>query len=105
VKPVYRFDDPPVDPKRASKVQLVDVRAPALAAQNPVPNSISIPHLEAKKRAKELDPTVEYRTVCNFGKTAYFASRNLIQAGLVSSTLVGGMRVHGKPKPKTTKTN
>jgi peroxiredoxin family protein/TusA-related sulfurtransferase len=63
-------------------------------------NSINIPYKEVKKRAKELDPNVEYRTVCALGKTSYFAARDLMQAGIKTSCLVGGLKLHDKPKPE-----
>jgi rhodanese-related sulfurtransferase len=102
VYPVYKFDAPPAAPGNLP-VKLLDVRPPDMASKAPVPNSINMFYRDIKSRAKELDPNFEYRTVCNYGKTAYFASRNLIQAGFKSSTLIGGLRVHRKPTTKNTK--
>jgi rhodanese-related sulfurtransferase len=64
-----------------------------------VPGAVNIPNRELRQRAAELDPSVEYRAVCNLGKTSYFASRTLTQSGLLASSLVGGLRLHMKSTP------
>ena len=81
-------------------VKLIDVRPPEVAGLHPIPGSINIPDYEISTKAKSLDPTVEYRTVCAMGKMSYFASRKLLQAGLQASSLIGGLRIHSKPKPE-----
>ena len=84
----------------SSQVKVLDVRPFELTSLHPLANSINIPYKEVKKRAKELDPNVEYRTVCALGKTSYFAARDLMQAGIKTSCLVGGLKLHDKPKPE-----
>ena len=97
VRPAYSLQAPSVT--GAAKVQLLDVRPANLAAARPVPGAVNIPNRELRQRAAELDPSVEYRTVCNLGKTSYFASRTLTQSGLLASSLVGGLQLHMKPTP------
>ena len=81
-------------------VKLIDVRPPEVAGLHPIPGSINIPDSEISTKAKTLDPNLEYRTVCAMGKMSYFASRKLLQAGFRASSLIGGLRVHSKPKPE-----
>lgn len=83
-----------------ANVKLIDVRPPDVAGLHPIPGSINIPDFDIPSKAKSLDPSIEYRTVCAMGKMSYFASRKLLQAGLKASSLIGGLRVHSKPKPE-----
>lgn len=93
MKPAYSITNLPPG------VTLVDVRPKEVAAIHPIPNSINIPSSEIAARAHELDRTVEYRTVCNLGKTSYFAHRHFVQAGFKSTSVVGGMKIHSQDLP------
>lgn len=97
VKPVYELDTSAKD----DKVQLVDVRPRESARNNPIPNSINLPYTELRSTdlSKILQGDKEYQTICAWGKTAYFSSRILANAGYKSSTLIGGMTLNSKPKP------
>jgi peroxiredoxin family protein/TusA-related sulfurtransferase/rhodanese-related sulfurtransferase len=93
LKPAYSITNIPPG------VQLVDVRPTDVAAVHPIPSSINIPSAEIAKKAHSLDKSIEYRTVCNLGKTSYFAHRHFVQAGLKSTSVIGGLRLHNKPVP------
>ena len=93
LKPAYTMTDLPPD------VKLVDVRPSDVASIHPIPNSINIPSAQIAQKAHALDPNIEYRTVCNLGKTSYFAHRHFIHAGLKSTSVIGGLKIHNKPTP------
>ena len=102
VNPTYDFENPH-NPNK--KVQLLDVRPRESAALSPVPNSINIPYKELNNvDLKLFDKDTEYQTICLWGKTAYFSSRILQNAGLKSTTLIGGLALHAKPKAKVDNT-
>lgn len=97
VKAAYDWKE---DADVRKKVQILDVRPKENAAANPIPNSINVPYKEIRKiDPKFFDKDTEYRTVCAWGKTAYFSSRYLQNIGVPSSTLIGGMTLHAKPRP------
>lgn len=89
VTPKYSLTDP--------STKYIDVRPADAAALHPIPNSINIPLGEVEEKGKSLDKSLTYTTVCNLGKTSYFAARKLSQLGLNVNSLVGGLRVHDKP--------
>jgi peroxiredoxin family protein/TusA-related sulfurtransferase/rhodanese-related sulfurtransferase len=98
VIPAYGLSAPSTTPGK--EVKVLDVRPFDVASIHPIPNSINISYKDIRKQAKSLDPSFEYRTVCSLGKTSYFASRDLVQAGHSSSALIGGLKLHDKPKPE-----
>jgi len=69
---------------------IVDVRPPAVAAKMPVPGAISIPLPELRDRLGELDKSQPVYTVCQMGKTSYFAARILQNHGFDARSIVGG---------------
>lgn len=83
-------------------VVLLDVRPRESAQLSPIAGSVNVPYKEVRGRLDELrqrGTDVEFRTICAWGKTAYFASRELEKAGLHTSTLIGGLQLHRKPLP------
>lgn len=83
-------------------VVLLDVRPRESAQLSPIAGSVNVPYKEVRGRLDELrqrGTDVEFRTICAWGKTAYFASRELEKAGLQTSTLIGGLQLHRKPLP------
>jgi rhodanese-related sulfurtransferase len=90
-------DTLPTDPR----VQILDVRPPALVLKHPIPNGVSalnIPLGQLRARSGELDVTRPVVTVCALGKTAYFAARILAQRGFTVSALTGGLRASLDPR-------
>jgi len=77
--------------------QIVDVRPAPIAAASPIAGSVNIPLSELRDRLGELDRHRPVVTVCNLGKTSYFAARILAQHGFDVQSLAGGIRVHGRP--------
>jgi peroxiredoxin family protein/TusA-related sulfurtransferase/rhodanese-related sulfurtransferase len=79
-------------------VKVLDVRPRENAALHPIPGSLNIPHneLQGVDLNTLLDKDFKYKTVCQLGKTAYFASRCLENQGFDTSTLVGGLSIHKK---------
>lgn len=75
---------------------LLDVRATATATQEPMAGATNIPLPLLRKQLASLDPNQVVVTVCNFGKTGYFAARVLAQHRYTALTLTGG--VHGHPE-------
>lgn len=70
--------------------QLVDVRPVAAAALRPVPGAINIPLGDLRSRLDELDRSRPVFTICQMGKTSYFAARLLINHGFDARSLPGG---------------
>lgn len=104
VHPTFAFDEAP---KTQKEVVLLDVRPKESAQIAPLPqkNVLNIPYKEIKNHLAELlqrKDEVEYRTICAWGKTAYFASRELEKVGLNTTTLIGGLQMHRKPLPDPT---
>lgn len=93
-------DDTAAKASTPREVKVLDVRAKDIAQANPVPNSINIPYKDLNNMDlnKVLDKNVEYKTLCLWGKTAYFSSRVLENQGFKTSTLIGGAILHQKPK-------
>jgi NADPH-dependent 2,4-dienoyl-CoA reductase/sulfur reductase-like enzyme/rhodanese-related sulfurtransferase len=93
LNPVEALDDDP-------KLQVLDVRPPALVQAHPLPRhgTINIPLAALRSRMGELDRTRPVVTVCALGKTAYFAARILAQNGFNVSALTGGIRAHFDPR-------
>lgn len=73
--------------------QLLDVRPAARAASQPVPNAINIPLPQLRDRLDELDRSRPVFTICQMGKTSYFASRILQENGFEAHSIIGGVHV------------
>lgn len=74
----------------ASGAQLVDVRPYAASARQPVPGARNIPLAELRSRMDELDPGQPVYTLCQMGKTSYFAARILANHGFDARSILGG---------------
>lgn len=70
--------------------QIIDVRPAATAAKQPVDGAISIPLLELRHRLEELDRSQPVYTICQMGKTSYFAARILANHGFEAYSILGG---------------
>ena len=73
--------------------QVIDVRIPADHDAEPL--DPSIPYIKFDDipdaiKAGRFDKSKKYTTLCNWGKTAYFAARNMQQAGFDVDKLNGG---------------
>jgi peroxiredoxin family protein/TusA-related sulfurtransferase/rhodanese-related sulfurtransferase len=80
---------------------ILDVRAEAIAHLHPIPDSVNIPMEQIRSRIEEIEQLApegrEIITVCNVGKTSYFASRILAQHGFNVYSLLGGAQLlHAK---------
>ncbi|MDP0500754.1 MAG: FAD-dependent oxidoreductase [Verrucomicrobiota bacterium JB022] len=96
----------PIDLQHLDGAQLVDVRPATLAELSPIPNAVNIPIGQLRSRLGELDRSHPVATICNLGKTSYFASRILAENGFDAYSVVGGAKVHlpkdaAKPQPAT----
>jgi NADPH-dependent 2,4-dienoyl-CoA reductase/sulfur reductase-like enzyme/rhodanese-related sulfurtransferase len=80
----------PVPDLASAGAQIVDVRPAATARKNPVPGAINIPLVELRGRLAELDPTQPVFTICQMGKTSYFAARILANHGFDARSILGG---------------
>jgi rhodanese-related sulfurtransferase len=78
--------------------QVVDVRPAASARRQPVPGAVHIPLAELRSRLGELDRTQPVFTVCQMGKSSYFAARILANHGFDARSILGGAH-HQLPKP------
>ncbi len=70
--------------------QIVDVRPPAKAESQPVPGAVNIPLGQLRERHGELDASRPVYTMCQMGKTSYFAARILDQNGFDARSILGG---------------
>lgn len=70
--------------------QIVDVRPAAGAAKAPVPGAKNIPLAELRGRLAELDASQPVFTICQMGKTSYFAARILANHGFDARSILGG---------------
>jgi NADPH-dependent 2,4-dienoyl-CoA reductase/sulfur reductase-like enzyme/rhodanese-related sulfurtransferase len=75
--------------------QIVDVRPAAVAAARPVAGARSIPLPELRGRLGELDRNEPVFTICQMGKTSYFAARILANHGFDARSILGG--AHHQP--------
>lgn len=73
-----------------SGAQLVDVRPAAVSAKQPVPGACNIPLAELRARMNELDRSQPVYTLCQMGKTSYFAARVLANHGFDARSILGG---------------
>ena len=76
---------------------LLDVRDKASVQLAPLKselNAQNIPLSHLRSKLNDLDKSKTITTICNLGKSSYFASRVLAQAGFESNSLVGGVTLH-----------
>ncbi|MCU0776277.1 MAG: FAD-dependent oxidoreductase [Akkermansiaceae bacterium] len=80
----------PVPDLKSAGAQIVDVRPAADSNKNPVPGARNIPLGELRGRLDELDRTQPVFTICQMGKTSYFAARILANHGFDARSILGG---------------
>lgn len=83
LQPVYTLDE-------AEGRQLIDVRPPSAVQKLPVPGAINIPLGQLRDRIGELDGSRPVYTICQMGKTSYFAARILANHGFEARSILGG---------------
>ena len=84
--PVYDLD--------ANDRIVIDVRDEDTIKKKPLPcDSIKIYFADIAENLHKLDKSKKYVVICRWGRTAYFAERNLLQSGFDATTCVGGWRV------------
>lgn len=77
--------------------QIIDVRPPASVARLPVPGAKNIPLPTLRSRLDEIDKSRPVYTVCQMGKTSYFAARILANHGYDARSILGGAH-HQAPR-------
>jgi NADPH-dependent 2,4-dienoyl-CoA reductase/sulfur reductase-like enzyme/rhodanese-related sulfurtransferase len=80
----------PIDTLAEAGAQIIDVRPAATASRNPVPGAKNIPLAQLRQRLAEIDPTQPVFTICQMGKTSYFAARILANHGFTAHSILGG---------------
>jgi NADPH-dependent 2,4-dienoyl-CoA reductase/sulfur reductase-like enzyme/rhodanese-related sulfurtransferase len=75
---------------KSAGAQIVDVRPAAASNKQPVPGARNIPLGELRKRLGEIDRTQPVFTICQMGKTSYFAARILANHGFDARSILGG---------------
>jgi len=80
----------PVPDLKSAGAQIVDVRPAAAAARLPVPGARNIPLGELRGRLGEIDKSQPVFTICQMGKTSYFAARILANNGFDARSILGG---------------
>jgi len=85
----------PVKSLAEAGAQVIDVRPAASAGNSPVPGAKNIPLTQLRDRLGEIDRTKPVFTVCQMGKTSYFAARILSLNGFDARSILGG--VHHQP--------
>ena len=80
----------PVPDLKSAGTQIVDVRPAAVAGKRPVPGAKNIPLAELRSRLGELDRSQPVFTICQMGKTSYFAARILANNGFDARSILGG---------------
>lgn len=80
----------PVPDLAAAGAQIVDVRPAAVANKKPVPGAQNIPLAQLRGRLGELDKSQPVFTICQMGKTSYFAARILANHGFDARSILGG---------------
>ncbi len=80
----------PVPDLKSAGPQIVDVRPVAAAAKLPVPGAKNIPLGELRGRLGELDRSQPVFTICQMGKTSYFAARILANNSFDARSILGG---------------
>jgi NADPH-dependent 2,4-dienoyl-CoA reductase/sulfur reductase-like enzyme/rhodanese-related sulfurtransferase len=80
----------PVPDLKSAGAQIVDVRPAAVAEKRPVPGAKNIPLGQLRGRLGELDRSKPVFTICQMGKTSYFAARILANNGFDARSILGG---------------
>jgi len=80
----------PVPELKNAGTQIVDVRPTAVAAKRPVPGAKNIPLGELRGRLGEIDKSQPVFTICQMGKSSYFAARILANHGFDARSILGG---------------
>ena len=80
----------PVPDLKSAGAQIVDVRPAAVAEKRPVPGAKNIPLGQLRGRIGELDRSKPVFTICQMGKTSYFAARILANNGFDARSILGG---------------
>jgi NADPH-dependent 2,4-dienoyl-CoA reductase/sulfur reductase-like enzyme/rhodanese-related sulfurtransferase len=80
----------PVPDLKSAGAQIVDVRPAIASNKHPVPGAINIPLGELRKRLGEIDRSQPVFTICQMGKTSYFAARILANHGFDARSILGG---------------
>jgi len=70
------------------------VRPTAKFQSQPVPGAKNIPLPELRSRLNEIDQDQPVFTICQMGKTSYFAARILQQNGFDAHSIIGGVNVN-----------
>lgn len=81
----------------AHGLQIIDVRPLQSAAALPVPGAINIPLPTLRSRLDEIDRHQPVYTICQMGKTSYFAARILANHGFDARSILGGAH-HQAPR-------
>mgnify|MGYP000253538994 CR=1 FL=1 len=76
--------------KEAAGCQIIDVRPPETSRRLPAPGAKNIPLGELRERLDEIDKDRPVYTVCQMGKTSYFAARILANHGYDARSILGG---------------
>ena len=71
--------------------QIIDVRPAAAAVKHPVPGAKNIPLPQLRGRLGEIDKSKPVFTICQMGKTSYFAARILSLNGFDAHSILGGV--------------
>lgn len=71
--------------------QIIDVRPAASAAKLPVPGAKNIPLPQLRGRLGEIDKSKPVFTICQMGKSSYFAARILSLNGFDAHSILGGV--------------
>lgn len=71
--------------------QIIDVRPPDVVAKCPVPGAKNIPLPTLRSRLDEIDKERPVFTICQMGKTSYFAARILANNGYDARSILGGV--------------
>jgi NADPH-dependent 2,4-dienoyl-CoA reductase/sulfur reductase-like enzyme/rhodanese-related sulfurtransferase len=80
----------PVADLASAGAQIIDVRPAASSAKLPVPGAKNIPLPQLRSRLAEIDRSQPVFTVCQMGKTSYFAARILANHGFDARSILGG---------------
>ena len=81
--------------------QIIDVRPAEIAQLRPVPGALNIPFGQLRLRLGEIDKERRVYTICQLGKTSYFASRVLQLNGYDARSIIGGVAVQLPAEPVT----
>ncbi len=81
----------PVPDLHSAGSQVIDIRPAASAAKQAVPGAKNIPLAELRGRLGELDRSQPVFTICQMGKTSYFAARVLANHCFDARSILGGV--------------